>query len=96
MPGISLLVCVNRSFRSDRRCCAARGSEKLADRLEREIAARGIDAALERIVCLGQCAHGPSMRIAPGGEFFLSIDEAGLEAVLAALCRAVDDEAPPA
>ena len=66
----TLIVCVNRRLDPGRPSCAARGSEKNATALEKGISDRGIDIEVERIVCLGHCADGPTMRLAPGGAFF--------------------------
>ena len=69
----TLIVCINRRFRSDKGSCADKGSEALADALERGIADRKIDISLERIRCLGECGRGPSMRLAPGGKFYFRV-----------------------
>jgi len=62
----TVLVCVNRRFRGDQPSCAQRGSEEIADAIE-----RGIDIKVERIICLGQCKKGPTIRFAPAGRFIL-------------------------
>ncbi|MGB0683298.1 MAG: (2Fe-2S) ferredoxin domain-containing protein [Magnetovibrionaceae bacterium] len=73
-----LLICTNRRFRSDSASCAQRGSEGLADRIEAEVASRGIKLTIERINCLGQCTNGAAMRLAPGGKFFLNVRDTDL------------------
>jgi len=77
-PSVKLLVCINRRFGADQASCAARGSESVADAIERGIAERGLDLPVERICCFGKCQDGPNMRLAPGGEFFMGV---GLERV---------------
>jgi len=72
-PGWSLLVCINRRLRSDLASCAARGSEALADAIEAEADRRGLDIQVERVVCMGRCNHGPTVRVAPGGAFHLGL-----------------------
>ena len=62
----TVLVCVNRRFRGDQPSCAQRGSEEIADAIE-----RGIDIKVERIICLGQYTKGPTIRFAPVGRFIL-------------------------
>ena len=69
----ALVICVNRRFGLDRPSCGERGSVDIAGALERAIDERRIDIRLERLECLGQCAHGPSMRIVPAGRFFLEV-----------------------
>lgn len=70
-----LLVCVNFRPFSGQPSCAGRGSRELADYLEREVERRGLPVVVERIVCFGQCAHGPNVR--PVGEDF--VHEATIE-----------------
>ena len=76
------MVCVNRRFRVDEASCGVRGSEKLADALERGISERRINIKLERSICMGHCQTGPTVRLAPGGRFFHgpALDE--VEAIL--------------
>jgi len=47
----------------------------MAERLERYIARENLDVAVQRLQCLGHCSEGPVMRLVPGGEFLLGIDE---------------------
>lgn len=79
------MVCVNTIAGPNKQCCGGKGSTKLADALEAMINARGIDATLERVVCLNQCHRGPSMRIAPGGRFFFEVSEKDLPNITDAL-----------
>ena len=65
-----LMICINRRFRVDEVSCAGRGSEALADRLEKEIQSRGINLTVERSICMGYCRTGPTIRLAPGGKFY--------------------------
>jgi NADH:ubiquinone oxidoreductase subunit E len=67
----SVYICVNRRFGSDTPSCAMRGSEKMMALVKEEMERRGHSYPIEKIMCLGQCSHGPAMRIAPGGDFFL-------------------------
>jgi NADH:ubiquinone oxidoreductase subunit E len=67
----TVLVCVNRRFRGDQPSCAQRGSEEIADAIERGVEDRGIDIKVERIICLGQYTKGPTIRFAPVGRFIL-------------------------
>ncbi|MEQ8194871.1 MAG: (2Fe-2S) ferredoxin domain-containing protein [Rhodospirillales bacterium] len=81
-PPTTLIVCVNRRFQSDKGSCAEKGSEALADTLAAGIETRRLNIALERIRCLGQCLHGPSMRLAPGGKFYLGVTPEDIPAIL--------------
>ena len=83
-----LLICINRRFQADRPSCAARGSHALAEAVAEGIKERRINVDVEHVVCLGQCPHGPAMRLAPGGEFFLGISENNVPRVLDTLEQA--------
>lgn len=65
----SVVVCVNNRFSASRPSCAMGGAEAIADALEKGIQERGLGIVIERIHCLGECADGPNLRIAPGGKF---------------------------
>lgn len=69
----TIVVCVNRRFRADRPSCAARGSITVAEALERGVEERRLGVRIERICCLGECQRGPTVRVAPGGAFFLGV-----------------------
>jgi (2Fe-2S) ferredoxin len=77
-----LIICINYRANPAQPSCAARGSKELADRLEREIAARGWDIRLERFFCLGRCAEGPNLKLVPGGGFISGITPEKLQDVL--------------
>lgn len=95
----TVLVCINRRFRSDQPSCAGRGSELIAMELEAGILARRLNVRLERSVCMGQCSRGPTVRFSPAGRFNLETASADIPALLdeiEALCgRLDDDDAPP-
>lgn len=84
---LSVVVCINRSFSVNKRACANSGSGTLADALERQLAEQGMNIAVRRLECLGQCDRGPNLRIAPGGRFFHHCSEADLPGVIAELQR---------
>lgn len=73
----TVFVCINRRLRSDQASCAARNSEAIADALESGINERKIRVRLERSICMGQCTKGPTVRVSPGGGFYLgsSLDD---------------------
>lgn len=82
-PRWRLLVCVNPVSGPNKPCCGGdRRSERLARALEAGIAARRIACEVARIHCLNKCLQGPAMRLAPGGAFFLGVEEEGLPDLL--------------
>jgi len=68
-----VLVCVNRRFGGPKPSCAGRGSQAIADALERALAARGLDVTLTRSACQSTCERGPSVRLVPGPILYLGI-----------------------
>lgn len=76
-----LVVCVNRRPFSGQPSCAMRGSRELADWLQAEIEARGLDVRVERIVCMGHCAIGPNVKLT-GGEMIHEATREKLAALL--------------
>ncbi len=56
-------------MRSDQPSCAARGSEVIAEALEKGVAERRIAVTVKRSVCMSKCTEGPTLRLAPGGRF---------------------------
>ena len=77
-----LMICINRRFRMDEPSCAGRGSEALANRLEKEIQSRGINLTVERSICMGYCRTGPTIRLAPGGKFYFKPSDKEIAALL--------------
>ena len=67
----ALLICVNHRFKTGEPSCAGRGSEGIADTIEKAVIERRIDITVERIICLGQCDKGPTLKLVPGGRFIL-------------------------
>ncbi|MDK9722131.1 MAG: (2Fe-2S) ferredoxin domain-containing protein [Rhodospirillales bacterium] len=78
----SVVVCVNNRFSASRPSCAMGGAEAIADALETGIQERGLEIVIERIHCLGECADGPNLRIAPGGKFYRHARLADVPAIL--------------
>jgi hypothetical protein len=93
----TLLICVNRRFKASEPSCAARGSLPVANAIENGIRERRIAIAVERIVCLGQCTKGPTLKLVPG-EFILgtTMDMVpGILDRLQAACGIRTDDGPP-
>lgn len=59
----TIVVCTHFRPLTLQPSCAHRGSEALADWLEGEIKARGLDAKVDRSVCLGHCSLVPNVRL---------------------------------
>ena len=64
----TIVICTNFRPFTTQPSCAQRGSKALADWLEQEIEIRGLDAKVDRSVCLGHCVMGPNARLL-GEEF---------------------------
>jgi len=74
-----VVVCVNVRIGPKAVSCGGSESQSIADALEAGIKARGLDATVERIRCLGLCAKGPNVRFVPGGAWFneVAVTDAG-------------------
>lgn len=69
--GHRLTVCVNaRPENGISVSCGPLGGVEIAEALEAEIARRGLDISFRTIKCLGLCARGPNVRLAPGNSWF--------------------------
>ena len=92
----TLLVCINKrigmKFGREVPSCAGRGSEALAELLERGLAERGLaeQVEVERFYCFGQCEHGPNVRFYPGGTWFSEIGKDDVGTILDTLAEALD------
>jgi NADH:ubiquinone oxidoreductase subunit E len=86
---IKLIACI-KDRSTSRPSCAGRGSVAIIDKIEADIQKKGLPVAVERMRCLGECAKGPNMRIAPGGNFFYGITEDKIPEVLVGLEEAVN------
>lgn len=62
-----IVICVNYRANPNQPSCAARGSEEIAQCIEQEIAKRHLAISVERFYCLGHCAVGPNLHLAPNG-----------------------------
>jgi len=87
-----VVVCVNYRANPQQPSCAARGGERIADLIERGIAAENIGIMLERFKCLGRCDEGPNLRMAPGGEFCSGVRPEDVPALLEKIRDFVSDD----
>jgi (2Fe-2S) ferredoxin len=87
---VRLIVCINQRLGTGQRSCVGSGSLDLIARVEAMLALESLDVTVTRRECLGRCAQGPVMRIAPGGPFFTEINEPGLTRIIAELKTFID------
>ncbi len=80
---VVILACTNQK-EEGKPCCAARGSAALVERLKAVVNERGLKGK-KRVVatgCLGKCALGPNMLIAPEGIWVSGVTEDDLPAIV--------------
>ncbi len=75
---VRVVVCINERLGTGQRSCVGSGSLDLIRQLESMISAEKLNVPVVRRECLGRCAEGPVMRIAPAGAFFTEITETSL------------------
>lgn len=71
---VSLLICVHERAQNQP-SCSGFGAPELESWLRAGLSERGLDVPIVRIHCLGFCARGPNVRIAPGGNFYHQVDQ---------------------
>lgn len=79
---LRLVICVNERLGAGQRSCAGSGSRILLAELRQRLSDASLDVPIVERECLGRCAEGPAMRIAPGGEFFTEVESATLETII--------------
>ena len=90
---VRLVVCVNERLGSGQPSCVGSGNLDYVADMRRLIAEAGLPVPIVERECLGRCAEGPVMRIAPGGAFFTGIDAGVLPRIIAALETSLEREA---
>ena len=88
-----IVVCVNLRFGIDVPSCAARGGEEIAAILERELDARRLAVDVVRVRCLGLCAKGPVLRLAPGGAFHYGVRPGDVPGIVEGVAAQADRQA---
>jgi NADH:ubiquinone oxidoreductase subunit E len=88
---ISLIACIKDRV-TGRPSCGGRGSVGIIDQIEGALKEKKLPIPVERIQCLGECAKGPNMRIAPGGRFFYGVNQETIPEVLAGLEEVFNQE----
>ena len=79
---LRLVICVNERLGAGQRSCAGSGSRKLLTDLRQLLSEASLDVPIVERECLGRCAEGPAMRIAPGGEFFTEVNGSTLQTIV--------------
>lgn len=82
MRSSKLVVCVNHRLGPNQKSCAGSGSRKLIEIFKQRLLESGQDVPVIEQVCLGRCAEGIAMRIAPGGPFFTQVTEQDIDHIL--------------
>jgi len=78
-----VIVCNNHRSNPTQPSCAVRGGgDALADRLEQEVATKGLNISVERFACLGFCQDGPVIKLAPGGRFICHVSAEKIDGVM--------------
>ena len=80
-----LIVCVNQRLGAGQKSCAGSGSKELIEVIKKNFKASGVDVQVVEQVCLGRCAEGIAMRIAPGGQFFTQVNKADVTLITEAV-----------
>ncbi len=81
MSSVRLLVCVNQRLGAGQKSCAGSGSRELIEIFKQRFIECGLNVPVVEQVCLGRCAEGITMRIAPGGPFYTRVTENDIEAI---------------
>ena len=85
----TVTVCINDRDERFAPCCGRHGGPDIVAALRAAVAARGLDVGVQTIMCLGLCAKGPNLRVAPSGSLFHHLTVEDVPAVVDALESAV-------
>ena len=85
MNDVRLVVCVNERLGAGQKSCGGSGSRELIAIIRHKLSESGINIPVVEQVCLGRCAEGIAMRIAPGGPFFTQVIEADIDMIIDAV-----------
>ena len=85
MRNIQLVVCVNQRLGAGKQSCGGSGSRELIDTIKQHLSDMDLNIPIKEQVCLGRCAEGIAMRIAPAGPFFTQVTEKDIAGILEAL-----------
>ena len=79
-----VIFCVNERPPFGQPSCARRGSRELMVETNKFVRDAGIDITIDTSVCMGRCADGPTVKLAPRGEF---VQDANPENIREAIMR---------
>lgn len=73
----TVTVCINDRDERFAPCCGRHGGPEIVAALQSAVNARGLDVDIQTIKCLGLCAKGPNLRVAPSGSLYhaMTVDD---------------------
>lgn len=92
-PVYKLAVCVNNRYSANKPSCAARGSERLLDELQKAVKDKGLTFDIEPFLCFGRCTQGPTMRFIPGGDFRFNVKASDIPEIIRSIEEHYGDNA---
>ena len=78
----TVTVCINDRDERFAPCCGRHGGPEIAAALKDAVTQRGLDVDVQTIRCLGLCAKGPNVRVAPSGSLYQAMSPADVPAVV--------------
>ncbi|HEX9465503.1 MAG TPA: (2Fe-2S) ferredoxin domain-containing protein [Alphaproteobacteria bacterium] len=81
----TVTVCINDRDERFAPCCGRHGGPEIVAALREAVACRGLNVDVQTIKCLGLCAKGPNLRIAPSGSLYNAMTVEDVPAVVDAL-----------
>lgn len=81
-----IFFCTNRREGSDRRCCAASGSDALRDYAKRQVKELGLAGVgkvrVNAAGCLDRCEQGPVAVVYPEAVWYTYVDESDIDEIV--------------
>ena len=81
----TVTVCINDRDERFAPCCGRHGGPESVAALRAAVTDRALDVDVQTINCLGLCAKGPNLRIAPSGSLYHALTVDDVPAVVEAL-----------
>ena len=75
-------MCTNFRANPNNPTCASRGSKEVMAVILQELKQKKLPITVEESPCLGFCEIGPNLRLMPNGEFFHSVSDKKLSAII--------------
>lgn len=76
----TILICNNHRANPNQPSCGQRGSQAIGEQLSLWIQAQQLPIQIQYFKCLGQCEHGPNIKLLQG-EFIQEVNIEALEPV---------------